>query len=217
MSHPPVQTPRGGCCSPGRLGGGLEGQAGPGQAVTAPALPSRLSEVKTAKEQAETRLGDCEERLLAAHRELDRLREGSGATPGGEALYKVRRRLHRGVSIPPHTHCAPSLPPSPAVPFAQELLETREELEEALSSRQRQEEQLRLRERELTALKGALKEEVASHDKELDRVRQQYQSDMDQLRRSMEDISQVRPWGGRGDGVLLAVAGGGVFVWSWRP
>uniref|UniRef100_A0A672UMJ0 Cingulin n=1 Tax=Strigops habroptila TaxID=2489341 RepID=A0A672UMJ0_STRHB len=74
--------------------------------------------------------------------------------------------------------------------LCQELQETREELEEALSSRQRQEEQLRLRERELTALKGALKEEVASHDKELDRVRQQYQSDMDQLRRSMEGISQ---------------------------
>ncbi|XP_075593483.1 cingulin [Balearica regulorum gibbericeps] len=118
-----------------------------------------LREVKTAKEQAETRLGDCEERLLATHRELDRLREGSGTSPDGEALYK-------------------------------ELLEAREELEEALSSRQRQEEQLRLRERELTALKGALKEEVASHDKELDRVRQQYQSDMEQLRRSMEGVSQ---------------------------
>ncbi|NXW24776.1 CING protein, partial [Circaetus pectoralis] len=118
-----------------------------------------LSEVKTAKEQVETRLGDCEEQLLAMHRELDCLHKGSGASPDGEALYK-------------------------------ELLEAREELEEALSSKQRQEEQLRLRERELTALKGALKEEVASHDKELDRVRQQYQSDMDQLRRSMEDISQ---------------------------
>ncbi|NXO51997.1 CING protein, partial [Aramus guarauna] len=118
-----------------------------------------LREVKTAKEQAETRLRDREEQLLATHRELDRLREGSGTSPDGEALYK-------------------------------ELLETREELEEVLSSKQRQEEQLRLRERELTALKGALKEEVASHDKELDRVRQQYQSDVEQLRRSMEDVSQ---------------------------
>ncbi|KAM9214700.1 cingulin [Leptosomus discolor] len=118
-----------------------------------------LGEVQRAKEQAETRLDAREEQLLATHRELDRLREGSGAAADGEALYK-------------------------------ELLETQEELEEALSSKQRQEEQLRLRERELTALKGALKEEVASHDKELDRVRQQYQSDMDQLRRSVEDISQ---------------------------
>ncbi|KAM8794370.1 cingulin [Eudromia elegans] len=118
-----------------------------------------LTDVKIAKEQAETRLGDCEEQVLALHGELARLRKGSSTSPDREALYK-------------------------------ELLETREELEEVLSSKQRQEEHLRLRERELTALKGALKEEVASHDKELDRMRQQYQSDMDQLRRSMEDVSQ---------------------------
>lgn len=95
--------------------------------------------------------------------------------------------------------------------MSQELLETREELEEALSSKQRQEEHLRLRERELTALKGALKEEVASHDKELDRVRQQYQSDMDQLRRSMEGISQVCPWGDPG------VSLGRVLAWGLCP
>ncbi|XP_044846909.1 cingulin isoform X4 [Mauremys mutica] len=71
-----------------------------------------------------------------------------------------------------------------------ELLETREELEEVLNAKQKQEEHQRLRERELTALKGALKEEVANHDKELDRVTQQYQHDMDQLRRNMEDVSQ---------------------------
>ncbi|XP_063001646.1 cingulin [Elgaria multicarinata webbii] len=71
-----------------------------------------------------------------------------------------------------------------------ELMETRELLEEVLRSKQKYEEQLHQRERELTALKGALKEEVASHDKELDRVRQQYKEDMEQLRRNMEDVSQ---------------------------
>ncbi|KAM6434608.1 cingulin [Liasis olivaceus] len=71
-----------------------------------------------------------------------------------------------------------------------ELLETREDLEEVLGAKQKQEEHLRQRERELTALKGALKEEVASHDQELDRVRQQYQQDMERLRRNMEDVSQ---------------------------
>ncbi|KAM3824859.1 cingulin isoform 1-T2 [Vipera latastei] len=71
-----------------------------------------------------------------------------------------------------------------------ELLETREDLEEILVAKQKQEDQLRQRERELTALKGALKEEVASHDQELDRVRQECQQDMEQLRRNMEDVSQ---------------------------
>ncbi|XP_033715408.1 cingulin isoform X2 [Tursiops truncatus] len=71
-----------------------------------------------------------------------------------------------------------------------DLVETRELLEEVLEGKQRVEEQLRLRERELTALKGALKEEVASRDQEVEHVRQQYQRDAEQLRRSMQDATQ---------------------------
>lgn len=76
--------------------------------------------------------------------------------------------------------------------FPQDLLDTRELLEEVLEGKQRVEEQLRLRERELTALKGALKEEVASRDQEVERVRQQYQRDTEELRRSMQDATQAR-------------------------
>ncbi|XP_006900154.1 PREDICTED: cingulin [Elephantulus edwardii] len=71
-----------------------------------------------------------------------------------------------------------------------DLVETRELLEEVLEGKQRIEEQLRLRERELTALKGALKEEVASRDQEVEHVRQQYQRDTEQLRQSMQDATQ---------------------------
>ncbi|XP_007178120.2 cingulin isoform X2 [Balaenoptera acutorostrata] len=71
-----------------------------------------------------------------------------------------------------------------------DLVETRELLEEVLEGKQRVEEHLRLRERELTALKGALKEEVASRDQEVEHVRQQYQRDAEQLRRSMQDATQ---------------------------
>ncbi|XP_077176514.1 cingulin isoform X2 [Paroedura picta] len=71
-----------------------------------------------------------------------------------------------------------------------ELLETQEELDVVRGARQKQEELLHQRERELTALKGVLKEEVASHDQELDRLRQQYQQDVEQLRRNMEGVSQ---------------------------
>lgn len=54
-----------------------------------------------------------------------------------------------------------------------------------------------MRERELTALKGALKEEVASHDQEVEHVRLQYQRDTEQLRRSMQDATQAcdKNWG----------------------
>lgn len=65
------------------------------------------------------------------------------------------------------------------------------QLMEVCQLKQKLEETLRQRERELTALKGALKEEVATHDKEIEVLREQYSADMEKLRSSMEQVSQV--------------------------
>lgn len=73
----------------------------------------------------------------------------------------------------------------------QELMAVRADLAEAAALRQKQEDILRQRERELTALKGALKDEVSSHDKEIEALREQYSQDMERLRASMEQVSQV--------------------------
>lgn len=62
------------------------------------------------------------------------------------------------------------------------------QLMEVCQLKQKLEETLRQRERELTALKGALKEEVASHDKEIEVLREQYSADMEKLRSSMEQV-----------------------------
>ncbi|XP_053303181.1 cingulin isoform X1 [Pleuronectes platessa] len=64
------------------------------------------------------------------------------------------------------------------------------DLAEAAMLRQRQEDTLHQRERELTALKGALKEEVECHDKEMEILREQYSQDMAKLRRTMEQVTQ---------------------------
>ncbi|KAF3839739.1 hypothetical protein F7725_018456 [Dissostichus mawsoni] len=74
-----------------------------------------------------------------------------------------------------------------------QLAELQDELRREGGSKtlkQKLEEVLRQRERELTALKGALKEEVASHDKEVEVLREQYSTDMEKLRSSMEQVSQ---------------------------
>jgi len=73
----------------------------------------------------------------------------------------------------------------------QDMATLQADLAEAAMWRQRQEETLHQRERELTALKGALKEEVESHDGELETLREQYSQDMENLRRTMEQVSQV--------------------------
>lgn len=74
----------------------------------------------------------------------------------------------------------------------QDLMTVQAELSESLMLRQKLEDTLRQRERELTALKGALKDEVESHDKEMESLREEYSQDMDALRHSMETVSQVK-------------------------
>ncbi|XP_034030676.1 cingulin isoform X2 [Thalassophryne amazonica] len=71
-----------------------------------------------------------------------------------------------------------------------DLVSCQAELAEVCQLKQKLEETLRQRERELTALKGALKEEVATHDKEIEVLREQYSADMERLRSSMEQVSQ---------------------------
>ncbi|XP_054462346.1 cingulin [Anoplopoma fimbria] len=71
-----------------------------------------------------------------------------------------------------------------------DLMNLQADLAEAAMLRQRQEEILRQRERELTALKGALKEEVECHDREMEALREQYSQDMDNLRATMEQFTQ---------------------------
>uniref|UniRef100_A0A3B4V1R6 Cingulin b n=1 Tax=Seriola dumerili TaxID=41447 RepID=A0A3B4V1R6_SERDU len=65
------------------------------------------------------------------------------------------------------------------------------DLAEAAMLRHRQEDTLHQRERELTALKGVLKEEVECHDREMEALREQYSQDMAQLRKTMEQVTQV--------------------------
>ncbi|TMS11072.1 Cingulin [Larimichthys crocea] len=71
-----------------------------------------------------------------------------------------------------------------------DLVSCQAQLMEVSQLKQKLEETLRQRERELTALKGALKEEVATHDKEIEVLREQYSVDMEKLRSSMEQVSQ---------------------------
>lgn len=65
------------------------------------------------------------------------------------------------------------------------------DLAEAAMLRQRQDDTLHQRERELTALKGALKEEVECHDREMEVLKEQYSKDMENLRRTMAQVTQV--------------------------
>ncbi|XP_056428385.1 cingulin-like protein 1 isoform X2 [Hyla sarda] len=68
----------------------------------------------------------------------------------------------------------------------QELMLMKQGVEELLLAREDQEDLIKKRERELTALKGALKEEVSSHDQEIDKLKEQYEKELKKMRESLE-------------------------------
>lgn len=78
-----------------------------------------------------------------------------------------------------------------SVCFQQDMMHLKLELQEILLSKEEQEDVLKRRERELTALKGALKEEVAAHDHEVDKMKEQYEKETSRLQKSLEEAKQV--------------------------
>uniref|UniRef100_A0AAV2LSA7 Myosin tail domain-containing protein n=1 Tax=Knipowitschia caucasica TaxID=637954 RepID=A0AAV2LSA7_KNICA len=72
-----------------------------------------------------------------------------------------------------------------------DLMQLKAELQQTLLAKEDQEELLHRRERELTALKGALKEEVSAHDQEVDKMREQYELEISRLQATLEDTKQT--------------------------
>ncbi|XP_042349556.1 cingulin-like protein 1 [Plectropomus leopardus] len=71
-----------------------------------------------------------------------------------------------------------------------DMMQLKVEMQEVLMAKEEQEEVLRRRERELTALKGALKEEVAAHDQEVDKMKEQYEKEITRLQTSLVEAKQ---------------------------
>ncbi|XP_032846224.1 cingulin-like protein 1 isoform X1 [Tyto alba] len=72
----------------------------------------------------------------------------------------------------------------------EELMQMKQDLQEVLIAKDQQEEILRKRERELTALKGALKEEVSSHDMEIDKLKEQHDKELLNLQQSLDKATE---------------------------
>uniref|UniRef100_A0A3B5LVE0 Cingulin like 1 n=1 Tax=Xiphophorus couchianus TaxID=32473 RepID=A0A3B5LVE0_9TELE len=71
-----------------------------------------------------------------------------------------------------------------------DMMQLKVEMQEVVMAKEEQEELLRRRERELAALKGALKDEVAAHDQEVDKMKEQYEKEISRLQMSLEEAKQ---------------------------
>nr|XP_040044224.1 cingulin isoform X5 [Gasterosteus aculeatus aculeatus] len=133
-------------------------------------------------EELQGQLICCKEELQQVQ---DELSEERMAREGAESrlrlqddqLAELQEELRRASENSPHSEQT-------------DVMSLQADLSEAAMLRRRQEEVLRQRERELTALKGALKEEVECHDREMEALREQYSQDMDNLRTTMEQFTQ---------------------------
>ncbi|XP_071357242.1 cingulin isoform X2 [Trachinotus anak] len=135
-------------------------------------------------EELQEQLDRCKRELQQAHDELAEermVREGAECRLRlqEDQLAELQEELRRVSENSPHSDSLQT-----------DLMTLQAELAEAAMLRQRQEDTLHQRERELTALKGALKEEVECHDREMEALREQYSQDMAKLRKTMEQVTQ---------------------------
>ncbi|KAM5171047.1 cingulin-like protein 1 isoform 1-T4 [Mantella aurantiaca] len=72
----------------------------------------------------------------------------------------------------------------------EDLMHMKQAVRELLMAKDEQEDLLRKRERELTALKGALKEEVSTHDQEIDKLKEQYEKELKKMRESLQETME---------------------------
>lgn len=72
------------------------------------------------------------------------------------------------------------------------MAQLRADFQEMLSAKEEQEEMLHHRERELNALKGALKDEVETHDKYMAALKEEYEQELEKLFRDLEFAKEVR-------------------------
>uniref|UniRef100_A0A4W5K1M4 Cingulin b n=1 Tax=Hucho hucho TaxID=62062 RepID=A0A4W5K1M4_9TELE len=145
-------------------------------------LEQRLNENLQLQEQ----LDRNKTKLQLAQEELTQLRMAREV-----AESRVRQQEDQLAELQEELRGMPeNTPQTDSMSLQTDVMSLQADLVEAAMLRQRQEEVLRQRERELTALKGALKEEVGSHDQEMEAIREQYSQDMETLRSTMEQVSQ---------------------------
>lgn len=71
------------------------------------------------------------------------------------------------------------------------MAQLRMDFQEVLQEQEEQEEMLHWRERELNALKGALKEEIETHDKDVATLKEQYEQEVQTLLNAVEQAKEV--------------------------
>ncbi|XP_043993491.1 cingulin isoform X2 [Gambusia affinis] len=153
--------------------------------------PDRLQKGGTDGNIRKEKLEDLHKQLERYKKELEQAQDELAAERMAREVAESRLRLQEDQLAHLQEELrrvVENLPQSDS--FQSDVTNLQAQLAEATMLYQRQEEVLHQRERELTALKGALKEEVECHDKEMEALREQFSQDMKNLRKNMEEFTQ---------------------------
>lgn len=136
--------------------------------------------MKAERERAKTQMKDLELQLSEMHDELDQAKE-AGVTGGDrDALLKVNEAPPAASSQAEMLLCVP-----------QDVAQLRGHCQDMLQQKEEQEEQLRQREKELDSLKGALKEEVETHDQYMAALKEEYEKELQKLLAEFDLFKEV--------------------------
>lgn len=144
----------------------------------------RLVRMRAERERSRTEMKDLQQQLSDMHDELDHVKKAEMSNTEKKVLMKVSKQVKtrrlRWTSL------------WDFVSLSQDVAQLRGEFQGVLQVKEEQEEVLRRRERELSALKGALKEEVETHDKYMAALKDEYERELGNLRRDLELSKEVR-------------------------
>lgn len=133
----------------------------------------RLTQVTAERERSRSQMKDLELQLSEMHDELDRAKKAEAGNRERDALLKVKK------APPTRRRREAGLRRCTAV--RQDAAQLREDCQEMLQQKEEQEELLWQRETELSALKGALKEEVETHDQYMAALKEEYEDEFQKL------------------------------------
>lgn len=132
---------------------------------------------------------DLELQLSEMHDELDQAKKSEVINTEKELLLQVRKNTTGNQEsvfgkVSPLTLCM--------MDVYQDLAQLRADFQEMQQAKEEQEEVLHHRERELSALKGALKEEVETHDKYISALKEEYELELEKLLGDLQQAKEVK-------------------------
>lgn len=139
--------------------------------------------MKAERERSKTQMKDLELQLSEMHDELDQAKKAESINRDKDALLKVKKALQsrgRRYDQAEMLHRV-----------RQDVAQLRGDCQEMLQQKEEQEELLQQREKELNALKGALKEEVETHDQYMAALKEEYENEFQKLLREFDLFKEV--------------------------